>query len=163
MMHRSRAGRAGSRSAGLWHVRFVRFLAGQSAEVTRARWPSGDPSCVLSVDTVPASVLRIRRFVVAACREGLGGELCETAALLVSEVATNALVHGSGRIEVRVLVTGRVLRVEVADSSSDLPAPRHADALDEGGRGLALVDVLASSWGAEPDELGKVVWFEVTA
>ena len=131
--------------------------------MTRARWPSDDPSAVLSVDTVPASVLRIRRFVVAACREGLGDEPCETAALLVSEVATNALVHGAGRIEVRVRVTGRVLRVEVADASTDLPAPRRAGTLDEGGRGLTLVDVLASSWGAESDELGKVVWFEVTA
>ena len=130
--------------------------------MTRPRWPSGDPSAVLSVDTVPASVLRIRRFVVAACREGLGAESCETAALLVSEVATNALVHGAGRIEVRVLVTGRVLRVEVADASTDLPAPRRGGTLDEGGRGLTLVDVLASSWGAEADELGKVVWFEVT-
>ena len=131
--------------------------------MTRTRWPSDDPSSVLSVDTVPASVLRIRRFVVAACREDLGAEPCETAALLVSEVATNALVHAAGRIQVRVRLRGGVLRVEVADSSPDLPAPRRAGTLDEGGRGLTLVDVLASSWGVESDEFGKVVWFEVTA
>lgn len=126
-----------------------------------SRWPSADPGQVLSVETVPAGVARIRRFAVAQCAASGTGVAEDTVALLVSEVATNAMVHGNGRVDVRVLSHGRTLRVEVADSSPDLPRLRRASELDEGGRGLALVDALATSWGAQPDPNGKTVWFEL--
>ncbi len=87
--------------------------------------------------------------------------MCDTVALLVSEVATNALVHGSGEVEVSVVRGDRVVRVEVSDGSSHLPRPRQVGPDAEGGRGLALVSALASGWGTEAREGGKVVWFEV--
>ena len=117
----------------------------------------------LLADTVPASVARIRRFAVETSRSTAPGVDADTVALLVSEVATNALVHGTGRVRVRVRPTGQGLRVEVHDEDSTLPSRRQATPMDEGGRGIALVDALSSGWGAEKTPDGKTVWFEVAA
>ena len=117
----------------------------------------------LLADTVPASVARIRRFAVETSRTAAPEVDADTVALLVSEVATNALVHGAGRVRVRVKPTGHGLRVEVHDEDATLPSRRQATPLDEGGRGIALVDALSSGWGAERTPDGKTVWFEVAA
>ncbi|MCW2779269.1 MAG: hypothetical protein JWN17_2994 [Frankiales bacterium] len=122
--------------------------------------PSPATPGTLVVPSVPRSVAEVRRFAVRAFAAS-SAEVQDTVALLVSEIATNALVHGSGDVEVRVHEVAGVLRVEVADGSADLPTPRSADADAEGGRGLALVDALASAWGTEARPGGKVVWFEV--
>jgi anti-sigma regulatory factor (Ser/Thr protein kinase) len=114
-------------------------------------------------ETVPSSVARIRRFAVDACRVSDSGVDCDTVALLVSEVATNALVHGSGQVRVRVFPGPPGVRVEVADGSRAVPQRRQAGASDEGGRGIALVEALSSNWGCEPTEDGKTVWFELRA
>lgn len=113
------------------------------------------------VETVPASVARIRRFATDACRLSAPDADCDTVSLLVSEVATNALVHGVGQVRIRVVPQTEGVRIEVVDGSATLPRPRDAALLDEGGRGLALVAALASSWGSEPTGAGKTVWFEV--
>lgn len=114
----------------------------------------------LIVPSVPRSVAAVRRFAVAAC-VGAVQEVRETVALLVSEVATNALVHGSGDVEVSVAVRDGLLRVEVSDASTDSPVPRSADPDAEGGRGLALVDALSTAWGTDLTPTGKTVWFEI--
>ena len=114
-------------------------------------------------DTVPASVARIRRFTIEACRTTAPQVDADTVALLVSEVATNALVHGDGRVRVRVRPTSTGLRVEVHDDSPSLPARRRATPMDEGGRGIALVEAMSSGWGADRTDDGKTVWFEVSA
>lgn len=117
----------------------------------------------LLADTVPASVARIRRFAVETSRTAAPAVDADTVALLVSEVATNALVHGAGRVRVRVRPTPHGLRVEVHDEDQTLPSRRRATPMDEGGRGIALVDALSSGWGAETTDDGKTVWFEVAA
>jgi anti-sigma regulatory factor (Ser/Thr protein kinase) len=117
----------------------------------------------LLADTVPASVARIRRFAADAARTTAPDVDADTVALLVSEVATNALVHGRGRVRVRVRPTSSGLRVEVHDGNPALPARRRATPMDEGGRGIALVEALSSGWGAEHTDDGKSVWFEVAA
>ncbi len=112
------------------------------------------------VPSVPRSVAELRRFAVRAC-QGNTEEVRDTVALLVSEVATNALVHGTGDVELRVLPGDAVVRVEVGDGSPRTPQPRQASDDAEGGRGLALVDALSSSWGTRESPNGKVVWFEI--
>ena len=114
-------------------------------------------------DTVPTSVARIRRFTTDACRTGAPGVDCDTVALLVSEVATNALVHGDGEVRVRVVPQPHGVRIEIADGSTALPMLRSASPFDEGGRGVALVEALSSGWGSEATDSGKTVWFEVAA
>ncbi|MCU1691286.1 MAG: rsbU 8 [Frankiales bacterium] len=121
---------------------------------------SSSPPGSIVVPSVPRSVAAVRRYAVSACAEA-SEEVRDTVALLVSEVATNALVHGTGDVEVGVSVRAGVLRVEVCDDGAALPQRRTAGPDAEGGRGLALVEALASAWGVEPRGSGKVVWFEV--
>ncbi|MFC8567124.1 ATP-binding protein [Streptomyces sp. NPDC057245] len=87
--------------------------------------------------------------------------------LCVSELATNALVHGvpPGRgFLLRLLPCGDGVRVEVHDSGGGVPAvPLDPDGSDEGGRGLLLVSELADKWGVTERAPGKVVWFECAA
>ncbi|MDG9705687.1 ATP-binding protein [Streptomyces sp. DH37] len=92
-----------------------------------------------------------------------------TVSLLVGELAANAVTHGRvpGRDFRLVLeVRGDAIRVEVSDASPirppAVPSPSSED--DESGRGLLLVDILATRWGAVPrDPVGKTVWAEVPA
>jgi anti-sigma regulatory factor (Ser/Thr protein kinase) len=108
---------------------------------------------------VPESVAAARRFTRAALgRQAIDPEIIDTAMLLVSELATNAIVHGTSTIRLRVDV-GDDIRVEVRDGSDD--APVVGAGLDEGesGRGLAIVTTLAESWDWSPQPPGKIVWF----
>ena len=89
--------------------------------------------------------------------------------LLVSEIAANAVRHSAsgdgGEFEVTVSVTGGLARIEVGDqggaSEPRLTGEDGAPDAPTGGRGLQIVDALASKWGHAGDELGRVVWFEV--
>ncbi|GAA3958776.1 hypothetical protein GCM10022384_09580 [Streptomyces marokkonensis] len=86
--------------------------------------------------------------------------------LCVSELATNALVHGvpPGRgFLVRLLPCGDGVRVEVHDSGDGVPAVPQTDVREpgEGGRGLLLVSELADKWGVGERAPGKIVWCEV--
>lgn len=87
-------------------------------------------------------------------------ELSQTVALLVSELATNAVVHGATAFEVHAVVDGSV-RVEVTDDGPGWPRVVHAPPDAGGGRGLRIVDELATRWGAERLDHGKRIWFEV--
>jgi anti-sigma regulatory factor (Ser/Thr protein kinase) len=102
----------------------------------------------------------------AQIRERLGGwglaELVETMELLVSELVTNALVHGAGTIWLR-LIRGPMLLCEVGDDGPELPYVCDAADTDESGRGLQLVSCLATAWGSYRTATGKVVWFEYPA
>ncbi|AXG78794.1 ATP-binding protein [Streptomyces paludis] len=93
---------------------------------------------------------------------GLPGEPGDTAALLLSELVTNALRHGSPRgreIAVTLLRVEGLLRLEVEDAGECLPRPRVSEPDDECGRGLALIDALATDWGVAPRSgPGKRVW-----
>ncbi|MFF2652456.1 ATP-binding protein [Streptomyces sp. NPDC058045] len=90
------------------------------------------------------------------------GEVTDTAVLLLSELATNAVAAKAPRdreFRVRFELTGRELCLAVEDASDEKPAPRDAGPDDESGRGLALVSALADSWGVAPRTgVGKTVW-----
>jgi hypothetical protein len=58
-------------------------------------------------------------------------------------------------------VAGHRLRVEVRDDDPSPPVRRPRDPLATTGRGLLLVNELASAWGSQPAGRGKVVWFEL--
>jgi anti-sigma regulatory factor (Ser/Thr protein kinase) len=116
----------------------------------------------LVVPSAPRSVALVRRYATDVCAALGWADSGDTVALLVSEVATNAVLHAYGpQICVRVLDRGLRLRVEVFDGSPALPAPRKAPAGAENGRGLALVAALAVEWGSDVSPSGKAVWFEV--
>ena len=85
----------------------------------------------------------------------------DVAELLVSELVTNAINHGRTTCLLELTATPTVLRAAVADDGEGAPRLRYAGPEDESGRGLAIVDALASRWGVEPTSSGKVVWFEI--
>jgi anti-sigma regulatory factor (Ser/Thr protein kinase) len=101
----------------------------------------------------------VREARAAIFALGLTAELGERAALVVSELATNAVLHAGGLLHVRIWYDNRRLRIEVADGSPKLPAPGTVTAMS--GRGLQIVTALANSWGWQIRPGGKVVWAEL--
>jgi hypothetical protein len=87
----------------------------------------------------------------------------ETAALLTTELVSNAIRQTRDELVVTVRLAGGRLRVGVADSSHRRPQLVQVGSRDTSGRGLHLVEAMASRWGVDPDErgLGKTVWFEL--
>ena len=102
-----------------------------------------------------------RRFVRNTLEAWGADEHAETATLLISELVTNAVLHARSGPEVVLQFEDTVLRVEVHDRSPVLPARRHYGLQAGTGRGIVLVEEMASGWGAEPTASGKVVWFEL--
>lgn len=104
-----------------------------------------------------------RHRTVRAARSRIAGDRRMALELLVSEVVTNAVVHGSARDPLRVCVTldDDAIRVEVANSGAGfVPAPRALEPDEVGGWGLYLVERLARAWGVTSGERTKV-WFEL--
>jgi anti-sigma regulatory factor (Ser/Thr protein kinase) len=111
----------------------------------------------------PTSVGAARRFVrdVLMSRD-VSKYVVDTVELLTSEVVTNAIVHGRSGPQLTVEVEGDVVRVAVRDMSSDVPVRRLSHVDDVSGRGVVIVEELASAWGVERESNGaKRVWFEV--
>lgn len=108
-----------------------------------------------------SSPRQARQLVSAELHEGGAASDREIAALLTSELATNAVRHAGTEFTVTVRVQGGVLSVSVADRSPDHPvAPsRMPDTDVRSGRGLVLVSTYATEWGVERSPDGKVVWF----
>jgi DNA-binding NarL/FixJ family response regulator len=104
---------------------------------------------------------RARRFVDETLRRWDCGEQLDAVTLLVSEVVTNAIVHAGTEVEVTVQLTPNAVRIEVIDLAAALPVARDATDEETSGRGLALVEAMASAWGVEARPAGKIVWFEV--
>ncbi|MFG3403988.1 ATP-binding protein [Streptomyces sp. NPDC048142] len=104
---------------------------------------------------------RAARLVLQWGHPALAGD----AALLVSELATNALLHGAirGRLfRVHLTLTASALRIAVSDPRGEhLPGPREPEADDCYGRGLLIVAQLADDWGVEPRTVGKTVFAEL--
>jgi anti-sigma regulatory factor (Ser/Thr protein kinase) len=109
---------------------------------------------------LPRSVesARTARELVNAHTTTLGPQQREDAALMVSELVTNALLHGVGSISLRVDVEAAVLRVEVSDEGNVAVAPSPT-AGAHGGWGLRIVEELADDWGVR--EGSTKVWFRL--
>ncbi|MFE4053013.1 ATP-binding protein [Streptomyces sp. YIM B13518] len=114
-------------------------------------------------DARPESIGQARAFTTEVLTGwGLLGR-AEDIRLCVSELATNALLHGSapGRgflVKLDADEEG-VVRLEVHDSRRQYPEARLAADTDLSGRGLTLVKALADGWGAEDrSPIGKIVW-----
>ncbi|MDQ1446407.1 MAG: hypothetical protein QOI20_2871 [Acidimicrobiaceae bacterium] len=108
--------------------------------------------------TSSAAARRFVRDVLYRWRVMVGDEVV---LLCTDELVTNAIVHVGSDVELVMRNGEGVVRIEVHDRSPRPPLRRVPDEDEESGRGLQLVDALASRWGVEPVGAGKSVWFEV--
>ncbi len=114
----------------------------------------------LDLDATPRAPSAARdavRVALSGCPEGL----VEQTLLLVSELVTNALVHTASTPSLRLDLGPEVLRVEVCDAGTPLASQLAPDLLDESGRGLQIVSLLADRCGWTELGAGKCVWFEI--
>jgi hypothetical protein len=85
-------------------------------------------------------------------------ELVDDVAIVVTELVANAVIHAHTDIELSVDPAGDGVRVAVSDGSHILPRWTPAASTATSGRGLILVQRLASVWGVDPHGAGKTVW-----
>ncbi|MFD9482537.1 ATP-binding protein [Streptomyces sp. NPDC059991] len=117
----------------------------------------------------PESASAARRHTAeVTVRWGLGEDLGDAAALVISELVTNAVVHTAGtRVSCELSFTAGHLTVVVQDQGYGVGGPTLCDAADgeERGRGLLLVDALSVAWGAHhvPRGIGRIVWARLGA
>ena len=116
----------------------------------------------------PRSVSLARRLVRDLLAEfELPADFSETAQLLVSELATNAVMHTTGGFEVRVTFDSGLLTAVIRDrgrTGAEVEAAQGGvDPLSVHGRGLQLVEALSDRWGSQRDALGSTVWFVLDA
>ncbi len=118
------------------------------------------PSHKLTLPADASSCPAARRFVVDALRSA-PEEIRDSAGLLTSEAVTNALLHAAGPITVEVKHESDRYRVEVRDASRLPPTEKHYEVEDLTGRGVHLLNKVATAWGWQPTRSGKVVWFDL--
>jgi serine/threonine-protein kinase RsbW len=101
-----------------------------------------------------------RRLVRRTVQDLVPSDVVDTAELLVSELVTNAVVHGSGVIVVAIDCEDRVVSIAVSDDAPARPQLQPERPMALGGRGLRMIESLASAWGVRPreDGPGKQVW-----
>lgn len=127
------------------------------------------PRLELRLSSGPDVPAACRRLVNQACRAWGVPRLRRLGELIISELATNAVVHARTPIVVTLRLlpdaNGRTLRVAIRDKDPRL-VERQSDGTQppiERGRGLLILDAMADAWGSEPTGDGKVVWAEITS
>jgi anti-sigma regulatory factor (Ser/Thr protein kinase) len=106
-----------------------------------------------------------RRFLVRVLRGwGVSPETIERSQLLVSELVSNAVLHGAGPVQLRAReldTAPGAIRIEVCNGGRGRPRMRRAAQEDLSGRGLQIVDELSGGWGSRNFDDETVVWFEL--
>ncbi|MFE2506908.1 SpoIIE family protein phosphatase [Streptomyces naganishii] len=139
-------------------ARFEGGVAGASRRIEQLELPRHDL----------AGVAAARRFVHDCLRRWDATEISDALELITSEAVTNALIHADSAVDVRVREYDDRVRLEVRDSDAHPPLPSAISVCDEAaqstaehGRGLMIVDSLATAWGSSPHGRGKTVWMEL--
>ena len=116
----------------------------------------------LALAAQPTSAREARAFVRATLVElSIPEPPLEDTVLLAGELVSNVVQHARTRMQIHVTRRDRVVRVEVHDRNTHEPRAASGSLDATSGRGLFLVENLASNWGVEPTVDGKAVWFEI--
>jgi len=117
----------------------------------------------LRLGSEPDAIPRARRFAVHAL-DDQPEALVDDAALIVTELLTNAVLHGEPPVTLRVIHLDDRIRVEVEDAGRKMPVTVRHSTEAMTGRGLPLVAALSAAWGVDARHGGaKAVWAELTA
>ena len=111
-----------------------------------------------STESSPASARAFLRAALGTWRLDGFGEVTE---LLTDELVANVVRHVDAPMTVRAICRPERIRVEVEDPSTEPPRLMQPDTDTMRGRGIMLVEALATDWGAEVHDAGKTVWFEI--
>ncbi len=117
-----------------------------------------------TLPAVPGAVSEARRWTASVVGGLLDGDQPANLRLIISELVTNALRHGSEgrRIDLAVTPKAEFLCVQVTDDGPGLaPRPRALDSDDDGGYGLYFVEQLTRRWGVTRENRRTRVWFEL--
>ncbi|MEU0719036.1 ATP-binding protein [Streptomyces lavendulocolor] len=138
----------------------------QNAGACCAPPPGGPPAqqTFPSSDETPGKVRRYVREILAHDDQPLGDAKLDALLLMVSELTTNAYRYGTepgDSMLVKVLPLLTVVRVEVHDTRRKRPQIRDESGERARGRGLHIVEALASRWGVDDRPFGKAVWVEL--
>jgi hypothetical protein len=141
-----------------------------SGVVAPSSYASGEPTYVPMVGMVersqcfvpvPLAARAVRRFTRETFSAWGMDELVSDAMIVVSELASNVLLHASSPFRVSARRVDAAVRIEVHDLSPALPERRDVAAGATNGRGVALVAALSRQWGTDLTPDGKVVWAEM--
>lgn len=102
-----------------------------------------------------------RRFVCDTLAAWDHDELLDDAAIVVTELTTNAIEHAGSDVVVGLSRIDGGVRLVVTDGSTEPPVRRDRDATSPRGRGLPMVDAVARRWGHDALDAGKVIWAEL--
>jgi anti-sigma regulatory factor (Ser/Thr protein kinase) len=123
------------------------------SEQEPALWPAA-PETVLLARRRAATLLDADRRVSSVTRADV--------LLVVSELVSNAIRHGVGPVEFDIDVRPGRVHVEVGDQGPSRPEPaRRPAATSQNGRGLLIVEAIASAWGVTAQGPGKRVWADI--
>ena len=103
----------------------------------------------------------VRQYARSVLTQWQTPDLVDDTLLVITELVENVVQHTGDGGELLLLRRADAVRIEVTDTSPELPRAYGPDPRRIGGRGLLLVDALARSWGSRPSDHGKVVWAEV--
>jgi anti-sigma regulatory factor (Ser/Thr protein kinase) len=111
-----------------------------------------------SLVTTPSAARAFLRTTLGTWQlDGLG----EVTELLADELVANVVRHVGRPMTVRAIRMADRVRVEVDDPSPEPPVLRHPDSETVRGRGILLLEALATDWGTDLRADGKTVWFEI--
>ena len=110
--------------------------------------------------SAPAQARRVVRETIGTL---VPADVAHTAELLVSELVTNAITHGTGTVRLAIDCADHCLSVTVGDDEPAAPQLQPEELMSDGGRGLRMIESLASAWGVKPRAQGpgKDVWFRL--
>ena len=114
----------------------------------------------LHLEPVVESTPVARHWVAAHLRD-LPAEVSGCAALLTSELVTNAVLHAATPMCITLHTLPDRIRIDVADGNPAFPSIKEYGKDAATGRGLTLFNTLASNWGVQAVDGGKIVWFEL--
>jgi anti-anti-sigma regulatory factor len=130
-----------------------------AARAEASQGGAGTPSLLDELLPIAGAARQARDLATEACLRWDQPHLVGPACIVVTEFVANAVTHAATAMTLRLALTERFLHVSVRDGSDIEPRlDSGAPAVATTGRGLRLVEAVASSWGSLPAEGGKVVW-----
>ncbi|HEY5014919.1 MAG TPA: GAF domain-containing protein [Acidimicrobiia bacterium] len=125
---------------------------------------SASPCAEIDLPALVASPRRARRFVRDTLESlAVPERTIDQAELVATELVTNSVMHARSEVKLSVELVNRRVRLRVHDHSPVRPMVRNATPDAATGRGLFIVEQLASRWGVDLNRDGKTVWVELDA